>query len=122
MTPHDERNCWPTCYFDGKSCVILDRTPLPAGGSSHPHLTEELSRRIHALEVTSWLDKPIHHDGVSRGIALLVGEARTLIGRYRLDDLIAEGGFAQVWRGYDLELQRNVAVREIPQAEPPSFC
>lgn len=78
---------------------------------SHPHLTEELSRRIHALEVTSWLDKPIHHEEVSRGVALLVGEARTLIGRYRLDDLIAEGGFAQVWRGYDLELQRNVAVK-----------
>ena len=32
-------------------------------------------------------------------------------GRYRLDDLIAEGGFAQVWKGYDQELQRVVAVK-----------
>ena len=38
-------------------------------------------------------------------------EPRTLIGRYRLDDLIAEGGFAQVWRAYDLELHRSVAVK-----------
>jgi eukaryotic-like serine/threonine-protein kinase len=38
-------------------------------------------------------------------------EPRTLCGRYRLDDLIAEGGFAQVWRAYDLELERVVAVK-----------
>jgi eukaryotic-like serine/threonine-protein kinase len=38
-------------------------------------------------------------------------DLRTLAGRYRLDDLIAEGGFAQVWRAYDLELYRDVAIK-----------
>src|SRR5262249_53338307 len=39
-----------------------------------------------------------------------------LAGRYRLDRLIAEGGTAQVWRGFDLELQRHVAVK-VPRPE-----
>lgn len=46
-----------------------------------------------------------------------------LAGRYRLEEPIAEGGFAQVWRGFDTELQRPVAVklprndRRVPQFE-----
>ncbi len=40
---------------------------------------------------------------------------RTLAGRYRLDEKIAEGGFAEVWKGYDLELRRAVAVK-VPKA------
>jgi formylglycine-generating enzyme required for sulfatase activity/serine/threonine protein kinase len=36
---------------------------------------------------------------------------RTLINRYRLDQKVAAGGFAQVWKGYDLELLRTVAVK-----------
>jgi serine/threonine protein kinase/tetratricopeptide (TPR) repeat protein len=77
-----------------------------------PHLADELARRINALKVTSWLDKPIE---VSAGDANVFKsenhEPRTLVGRYRLDGLIAEGGFAQVWRAYDLELHRSVAVK-----------
>lgn len=78
----------------------------------HPHLVEELARRINALKVTSWLDNPLGPgDGDSDPRSSTPAEPRTLIGRYRLDDLIATGGFAQVWRGYDLELQRVVAVK-----------
>jgi serine/threonine protein kinase len=33
------------------------------------------------------------------------------LGRYRLDALIGEGGFSQVWRGFDPELRRAVAVK-----------
>jgi eukaryotic-like serine/threonine-protein kinase len=76
-----------------------------------PHLTDELARRIHVLKVTSWLDKPLTDEEPPLDNSSPTGEARTLIGRYRLDSLIAEGGFAQVWRGYDLELQRVVAVK-----------
>ena len=76
------------------------------------YLVEELTRRIHALKVTSWLDKPLGNDSdESNPINSSPTPTRTLIGRYRLDTLIAEGGFAQVWRGYDLELQRVVAVK-----------
>ncbi|MBX9679113.1 MAG: protein kinase [Gemmataceae bacterium] len=77
-----------------------------------PHLTDELARRINALKVTSWLDKPVEVPADDPA-APLSGQhgSRTLAGRYRLDVLIAEGGFAQVWKGYDLELHRAVAVK-----------
>lgn len=77
-----------------------------------PHLIEELARRIGALRVTSWLDGPLGSgDAAPEDAATTSGTPRTLLGRYRLDTLIAEGGFARVWRGFDLELQRNVAVK-----------
>ena len=37
--------------------------------------------------------------------------ARTIPNRYRLDELIAEGGFALVYTAYDTELQRTVAIK-----------
>ena len=77
-----------------------------------PHLTDELARRINALNVTSWLDKPVEVPSPDPFAATSGPSApRTLAGRYRLDGLIAEGGFAQVWKGYDLELHRAVAVK-----------
>ena len=87
-------------------------TPAAELSQEHPHLIEELARRIKAMKAVSWLDKPLGpgDDGPdSEGST--DAKPRTLIGRYRLDDLIATGGFAQVWRGYDLELQRVVAVK-----------
>lgn len=77
-----------------------------------PHLADQLARRINALKVTSWLDKPVDSP-TTNAIAFKSEdrEPRILVGRYRLDLLIAEGGFAQVWRAYDLELHRSVAVK-----------
>ncbi|GAA2247806.1 serine/threonine-protein kinase [Streptomyces indiaensis] len=46
-----------------------------------------------------------------RGIRALRGCARILAGRYRLDALIGSGGAADVYRGFDLRLQRPVAVK-----------
>lgn len=76
------------------------------------HLADELAHRINALKVTSWLDKPVElpapdPDAITSGPPA----PRTLAGRYRLDGLIAEGGFAQVWKGYDLALHRAVAIK-----------
>ena len=77
-----------------------------------PHLADELARRINALKVTSWLDEPIDVTTEDPSNSKRNNhEPRTLVGRYRLDDLIAEGGFAQVWRAYDMELHRWVAVK-----------
>jgi serine/threonine protein kinase len=87
-------------------------TPAAELCKDHPQLADELARRIHALKVTSWLDKPLGPGDDGTGLpSSTPTEPRTLIGRYRLDNLIATGGFAQVWRGYDLELQRVVAVK-----------
>ncbi|MFJ5884769.1 protein kinase [Kitasatospora cineracea] len=36
---------------------------------------------------------------------------RTLAARYRLDELIGRGGMGQVWHGWDVALQRRVAVK-----------
>lgn len=80
----------------------------------YPHLVGELSRRIEALKGTLWMDKPVDGGGddppVSDNPASDV-PPRTLVNRYRLDQKVAEGGFAQVWKGYDLELLRTVAVK-----------
>ena len=78
----------------------------------HPRLIKELTRRIQALKSLSWLDaSPSEVNEESVESDSTPPNRRTLIGRYRLETLIAEGGFAQVWRGYDLELQRVVAVK-----------
>ena len=79
-----------------------------------PHLIDELQRRIDALLATAWLNEPLvapEPVETPRFQASTSGEAPVLAGRYRLDVLIAEGGFAQVWRGFDLELHRAVAVK-----------
>jgi hypothetical protein len=75
-----------------------------------PHLAPLLAERIHALKVTAWMDR---HDDDGETTPDPPGPAtpRTLAGRYRLDEKIAEGGFAQVWKGHDLELRRAVAVK-----------
>jgi len=75
---------------------------------NHPHLADELARRIKALKATAWLDKPL---GQGDDMSSAAGSPRTLAGRYRLDELFAEGGFAHVWKAFDTELQRSVAVK-----------
>ncbi len=86
-------------------------TPAEQICQDHPHLLEEFSRRTKILAVTSWLDHPQTNADSQQDAPDVPTEPRTLVNRYRLDSLIAEGGFAQVWRGYDLELQRVVAVK-----------
>lgn len=92
-------------------------TPATELAKERPDLVAELDRRISVIRSTSWLDRPLGNDdpppsNPSTNPAPLL---RILGGRYRLDELIAEGGFAQVLRAYDRELQRTVAVK-IPKA------
>jgi len=76
-----------------------------------PHLIDELSRRIQAMQATSWMDKPVDGGGEDDGGELPPSPPSPLAGRYRLDERIAEGGFGEVWRGFDQELHRTVAVK-----------
>lgn len=86
-------------------------TPASELAKDHPELIQELARRIKALKTISWLDKPLDDDPPDCPPGLPSHSPRTLAGRYRLDELIAEGGFAQVYRAYDTELQRTVAIK-----------
>ena len=79
-----------------------------------PHLAPLLAERIHALKVTAWMEKPDDNGGIQTDPPG-PDAPLTLAGRYRLDAKIAEGGFAEVWKGFDLELRRAVAVK-LPKA------
>jgi serine/threonine protein kinase len=82
----------------------------------YPELAAELAERIRGMKATSWLANPLTGSpDVEPEPPLECSARRTLSNRYRLDELIALGGFAEVWRAYDSELQRSVAVK-IPKA------
>ena len=86
-----------------------------------PHLAPALTRRIHALKVTGWLAKADDDNGPSQDqLDPDTPRQLPLAGRYRLDVKIAEGGFAEVWRGFDLELRRAVAVKVPKHGRLPS--
>ncbi|HBJ33578.1 MAG TPA: hypothetical protein DDZ51_02220 [Planctomycetaceae bacterium] len=78
---------------------------------ARPHLCDELARRILAMKASDWLDKPIELSDSEDPPNTVAHQPRTLAQRYRLDDLVALGGFAEVWLAYDLELHRMVAVK-----------
>jgi formylglycine-generating enzyme required for sulfatase activity/tRNA A-37 threonylcarbamoyl transferase component Bud32 len=86
-------------------------TPARELCKDHPHLADELTRRIAAMKATDWLNDPDQPADAPPVIAVQPLQGRVLAGRYRLDDLVAEGGFAQVWRAYDTDLQRIIAVK-----------
>lgn len=81
--------------------------------ADQPDLIEPLARRIRVLKATSWIDHP--EDPADDEADPPRPGGRMLGDRYRLDERIAVGGFAEVWRGFDTELQRTVAVK-IPKA------
>jgi Flp pilus assembly protein TadD len=86
-----------------------------------PHLALMLARRIHALKATSWLAEDNNDGGdFSEQPGRNSPPPSPLAGRYRLDEKIAEGGFAEVWRGFDQELQRAVAVKMPKHGRLPS--
>lgn len=87
-------------------------TPASQLAKDRPDLIPELARRIHALKTVSWIMKPLVDPPTSQATALplrAIGER--LAGRYRLEALVAEGGFAEVYRAFDEELHRSVAIK-----------
>jgi len=77
---------------------------------NHPHLAEELARRITVLATVAWLDKTNDLPTIDSP-RNNKSQQKILAGRYRFENLVAEGGFAQVWRAYDQELDRFVAIK-----------
>jgi hypothetical protein len=75
-----------------------------------PHLLAELRGRIAAMKATDWLNNPDCEEDAASNVTHQNAN-KVLNGRYRLDTLIATGGFAEVWRAFDTELQRIVAIK-----------
>ncbi len=69
-----------------------------------PELVEDVQKRIAALRRMNWMSGP-RIDAPDTNVGM------TLAGRYRIDELIGEGGHGKVYRGFDPELQRAVAVK-----------
>jgi serine/threonine protein kinase len=74
-----------------------------------PELTQELERQINALKKMNWLTQDLPE--TMRPTDSQRERGTILSDRYRLDSVLGEGGFAVVWRGFDLELQRSVAIK-----------
>ncbi|MBY0460027.1 MAG: protein kinase, partial [Gemmataceae bacterium] len=67
-----------------------------------PELLDAVRDRIRLLGNAGWMMKPS---------TVAPDKPRTLAERYSLEALIGSGGYAQVWRAYDLQLHRHVAVK-----------
>ena len=115
MTPRDNELLaelllrWEELHEQGQDM------PASQLAKAHPQLIEELTYRIQALKGISWIDDPLEDDPPDDLPDDPPHAPRTLAGRYRLDELIAEGGFAKVFRSFDTELHRTVAIK-VPKA------
>jgi serine/threonine-protein kinase len=84
-----------------------------------PELAPKLKKLIQQLRAMDWLDDAGDKsaaDAVGRGSCNACGSlafqvSMLLAGRYRLEGLIAEGGFGEVWRATDTTLMRPVAIK-----------
>jgi serine/threonine protein kinase len=75
-----------------------------------PDLAPLLAQRIAALKRMNWLGQTTRRTEGPTGPPILPSS------HLRLEHLIGEGGFGQVWAGYDLRLKRLVAVKVFGQA------
>ena len=94
---------WELKYEQGTDVSFAELT------AGYPHLAETLERRIKALKATAWLNEPVEAED-NRQSPDDYGLPKRL-GRYELQSLIGSGGFGQVWKAFDSELHRSVAIK-----------
>ncbi len=73
-----------------------------------------LKQRVEALKRLNWLN--INDDSGDQPDALDDEELPETLGRFLIEAKVGSGGFAQVWRAFDPELHRTVAIK-IPHRE-----
>ena len=74
----------------------------------HPELKDDLQSKIDDLKKMSWMTDGENGQNENESDELL---NKTLGGRYRIESLIAQGGFGRVYKAFDPELERHVAVK-----------
>jgi eukaryotic-like serine/threonine-protein kinase len=75
------------------------------------HLIEPMKERIGVLKDMAWLKKDAARRLTDSQQATSEPLTGILQNRYRLDSHIGQGGYGQVYRAFDLQLQRPVAVK-----------
>lgn len=75
-----------------------------------PELAQKLNDQIRLLKSMNWMKKDASDElEVSSEVDLLIG--KTLAGRYRIDSIVGCGGHGKVYKSFDPELQRDVAIK-----------
>ena len=75
-----------------------------------PELTALLEQQISVLKKMAWMkSRATDEEGGEPDHDLLVG--KTLVDRYRIESILGEGGSGRVYRGFDTELERSVAIK-----------
>lgn len=100
---------WEERYEQGQDLSVEELC------TERPDLKAALASRIRALKKTAWV-KTVSQRGRAEvrnptGAGTTFSESSLLAGRYRLEKKISEGGYGEVWQGFDVELQRPVAVK-----------
>lgn len=79
-------------------------------------LVEPLLKSIASLKQSAWMKRdPALADGYGHDEPPLTG---SLAGRYRIESLIGEGGHGRVYKAYDEELERTVAIKVASTIKP----
>ena len=87
--------------------------------ADNPELIESLQIQINRLKKMSWMTRcQDDHESDQPETDSLLGQI--LVGRYRIETRIGQGGFGRVYRAFDNELQRHVAVKIARPDRPKS--